>query len=218
MAGDQVNIHIVGGTGYVGSALVVEAARRGHDVTSFSRNTPDQPLAGVNYQQGSVLDPALHQRIGTDADVVVSALAPRGDLIGHAADVLRALATIAAERGLRFGVVGGAGSLTLGADGPKVADAEWFPAEFRPEAAEMEVVLEELRAREDNLDWFYVSPPSGFGSWNPGSRTGFYRVGGEVLLTDQDGNANLSADDLAVAVLDELETPRRRRVRFSVAY
>jgi uncharacterized protein len=48
--------------------------------------------------------------------------------------------------------------------------------------------------------------------------TGRYRVGGDVLLTDADGNSTISGADYAKAFVDEIEQPAHRRQRFSVAY
>lgn len=52
----------------------------------------------------------------------------------------------------------------------------------------------------------------------PGVRTGRYRVGGERLLTDDSGESHISVEDYAVAMLDEVEQPRHRQARFSVAF
>lgn len=51
-----------------------------------------------------------------------------------------------------------------------------------------------------------------------GERTGTYRVGGDQLLTDDDGQSRISIPNYAVAMLDEVETPQHPRQRFSVAY
>ena len=37
-------ITVIGGTGYAGSAIVAEAAARGHQVTALSRSLPDAPI------------------------------------------------------------------------------------------------------------------------------------------------------------------------------
>ena len=52
----------------------------------------------------------------------------------------------------------------------------------------------------------------------PGERTGRYRVGGDQVLSDGEGRSFITAEDYAVAVLDELETPSHRRQRYTVAY
>lgn len=215
----MTRITVLGGTGYAGSNIVA-AARRHHQVVSYSRKLPESPLAGVDYRTGDVSDGALLAAAVRDADVVVSALSPRGALEG--AGVLRAIeatvATLAKDAGVRFGVVGGAGSLLVAEGGPKLADTEGFPDAFKAEAEEMAGVLDDLLASDPALDWFFVSPAAGFGAWVPGEATGRYRIGEDVLLVDADGNSNISGADFADAVVTEIERPRHRRARFTVAY
>jgi putative NADH-flavin reductase len=79
-------------------------------------------------------------------------------------------------------------------------------------------VLEDLLASPEDLDWFYVSPAAGFGAWDAGEATGTFRIGGDILLQDAAGASRISGADLAVAVVDEIETPAHRRQRFTVAY
>jgi putative NADH-flavin reductase len=79
-------------------------------------------------------------------------------------------------------------------------------------------VLDELRASPAGVDWFGVSPAAGFGAFAPGERLGRYRVGGDVMLVDESGDSNISAPDLALAVIDEVERPAHKRQRFTVAY
>ena len=51
-------ITVLGGTGYAGSAVVREAAARGHEVTAFSRTLPAEQVVGVTYVQGDAVDEA----------------------------------------------------------------------------------------------------------------------------------------------------------------
>lgn len=109
----MTRITVLGGTGYVGSNIVAEAAKRGLVVVSLSRTAPESPITGVDYQLGSVQhDDALQHAI-EGADVVVSALSPRGELAGN--NILRSvekkIAKLTMVEGARLGVVGGAGSL-----------------------------------------------------------------------------------------------------------
>ena len=64
------------------------------------------------------------------------------------------------------------------------------------------------------LDWTYASPAALIA---PGQRTGSYRVGGDQLLTNAGGESRISAEDYAVALIDELEKPRHVRERITVA-
>ncbi len=68
---------------------------------------------------------------------------------------------------------------------------------------------------ETAVDWTFLSPAALF---EPGARTGHFRLGGDQLMADASGNSHISMEDYAIALVDELETPRHSRQRFSVAY
>lgn len=70
--------------------------------------------------------------------------------------------------------------------------------------------------RLSNRNWTYLSPSAGL--VRPGERTGRFRVGGDQLLVAADGSSGISAEDLAVAILDEIEQPRHIQRRFTVGY
>lgn len=216
----MTRIHILGGTGYAGAHIARTAAERGHDVVSFSRNMPEEATAGVAYRTGDVLDEAFLASAFDGADVVVSALSPRGELggDGNLRALLREAAGLAAERGVRFGVVGGAGSLFTEPGGPRYVDTPEFLEIARPESLELAGALDDLDAAEERLDWFLVSPAAEFGAHAPGEATGHYRVGGDVLLYDDHGVSAISGADLALSVVDEIERPAHHRRRFTVAY
>ncbi len=213
-------IVVLGGTGYAGAAIVAEAAQRGHEVTAVSRTQPSEPVAGVEYVTGSVLDSDLLAATIAGSDVVVSGLSPRGDMAGQLEGVFDELARLVDGTDIRLGHVGGASSLLVGPDGPRLWDVtkEHVPAEVKPEIQTGLAILEQFQATPDSVDWFYVSPPEDFGSWVPAPATGTYRLGGDVLLRDADGRSTISAADLAVAILDEIEQPRHRRARFTAAH
>jgi len=213
----MARITILGGTGYTGVSLVAEAATRGHEVTSLSRTAPATPVAGVSYTTGSILDDALVQSLVKDADVVIAAVPPRGDLPGKIRPFAASLTETAAAHGTRYGFIGGAGSLLATQDGPRLVDLD-FPEAYRAEALEAAAVLDDLRATETAVDWFYVSPAAGYGAYAPGEATGTYRLGGDVLLADAEGTSYISSQDLAKAVIDEVEEPAHRNTRFTVAY
>lgn len=216
----MARIVVLGGTGYAGTGIVTEAASRGHDVLSVSRTAPASLPEGAAHRASDLRDETLLQEVTKGADVVIAASAPRGDLAepGTLRAAYTAAARIAGEQGARFGVVGGAGSTLVAEGGPRVQDTPDFPDAFKPEAKELTDVLEDLRADASGLDWFFVSPAGGFGAYAPGERTGSYRVSDEVLLVDEKGDSALSAEDLGVAVVDEIEKPAHHRARFHVAY
>jgi uncharacterized protein len=205
---------VFGATGYAGGHIAAELVARGHEVIGVSRNpSVDAPFEA---RSGSLFDEAFVRDVTRDADAIVIALRAAGDepLI----QALPAVLGAASAANARLGIVGGAGSLHVAPGGPRLRDTPGFPAAALEESGEAAAVLDELRASETDADWFFLSPAAGFGSYNPGQKTGTFRVGGDVLLTDADGNSNISGADYAVAFVDELESPAHRRVRFSVAY
>jgi putative NADH-flavin reductase len=52
----------------------------------------------------------------------------------------------------------------------------------------------------------------------PGEATGQYRVGGDILVTNANGDSEISGADYAKAFVDEIEQPAHRRKRFTVAH
>jgi len=216
----MTRITVVGGTGYAGSAIVAEAARRGHEVVSVSRSMPAEEarVEGVRYETGSLVDADVRARAVADAEVVVSSLSPRGELDGRIVEVDRELAALAEQHGARFVVVGGYSSLRLEEGGPRQAETGQIPPEYAGEALQMNEVLGELLASAESLDFTFVSPAMQFGAYAPGEALGRYRVGGEVAFTDDDGVSAVSGADFALAIVDEIETPAHRREHVSVAY
>ena len=211
-----MKIAVFGASGMVGSRVAAEAVSRGHEVTGVTRSGGELP-AGVRAVQGSANDLTTAQQLAADADVLVAAIGPCRTGGDHQ-DFLDAVDNlVAAVRGTqtRLFVVGGAGSLVV--NGNRVVDGPDFPAEYKPESLTMLAVLEDLQAT-DGLDWFYVRPPALFGAFNPGEARGTYRVGGDVLLTDENGVSDISGADFAVAVVDEIETPTHRGTPFTVAH
>jgi uncharacterized protein len=211
-------IAIIGGTGYAGGHIATEAVSRGHQVISVSRNAPADPPAGVEVRTGSIEDDALVSKLFADADVVIVAI--HGSLDGkpYLVDFVPRLLDLASEHGTRLAFVGGAGSLRSTPGGPLVIELPEFPEEWKAEAGSHKQVLEALRAADTDADWFYVSPAALFGAHSPGERTGAYRLGGDDLVADDEGNSAISGDDFAIAFVDEIEKPAHHQARFTVAY
>ncbi len=205
----MASIALIGGTGNVGRRILAEALRRGHTVTVVAR-TPAAGLdgPGVSFVQGDITaDPAALGAQLAGHDVLVSST--RFDTV--TAD--QVLAAVRAARIPRLAVVGGAGSLEV-APGVRLVDTPEFPEAYKSEALPGAAFLDQLRGVED-LDWTFLSPAAFFG---PGERTGTFRLGGDAFLTDAKGESRISYEDFAVALLDEIETPRHVRQRFSVVY
>ena len=87
-----------------------------------------------------------------------------------------------------------------------------------PEASTVAAVLADARATPPSLDWFMLSPSALFGSYNPGVKTGTFRLGGDQLISDADGTSDISGADYAIAFIDEIESPAHSRQRFTAGY
>ncbi|PMU27759.1 MULTISPECIES: NAD(P)-dependent oxidoreductase [unclassified Pseudomonas] len=201
-------IAIIGATGRAGSQLLEEALRRGHTVTAIARNTDKIGVRpGVIAKQVDALDAqALEQAIRGN-DVVISA--------AHFATLpAEAVINPVKKAGVkRLLVVGGAGSLLL-PDGSRVIDSTGFPEEYKAEASAGSVFLDTLRQEKD-LDWTFLSPSAEFVET---ARTGTFRLGQDELLVSSEGRSWISFADFAIALIDEVETPKHSRQRFTVGY
>ncbi|RBM14357.1 NAD(P)-dependent oxidoreductase [Streptomyces sp. PT12] len=212
-------ITVIGGTGYAGSAIVAEAAGRGHQVTALSRSLPDAPLPNVTYVPGDATDEATLAAPIEGADVVVGALAPRGPLASTYRDVYRAIARLADAAGVPLYVVGGYSSLrpAPGAD-RFVTDLSHIPAELHDEIrAGAALIIDDFPATPATLDWVFVSPALRFGAHMPGERLGRYRLGDDVAVQPEDGGA-ISAADYALGFVDLIEKGDHHRAHVNVGH
>ncbi len=109
-------------------------------------------------------------------------------------------------------MVGGAGTLYV-APGLQLLDSPHMPAQWKPIAEAHREAKGMLR--ESDLDWTYFSPAAFF---EPGERTGKFRLGTTNLVADEQGNSRISAEDYAIALVDELEKPQHIKEQFTCAY
>ncbi|MET9292926.1 NAD(P)H-binding protein [Streptomyces sp. NPDC003077] len=213
-------IAVYGANGTIGSRIVNEALRRGHQVTAVVRDPAKITATDPNLTvaTGDVLDPASVAAVADGQDVVVSAVGG-GDGPGHIATIKPSAESLVAglrtlgEAAPRLIAVGGAGSLRT-PNGNRVWDAEGLP----------EFLLEIMHAHGDALEyyrtvtdvrWTNLSPAAVI---EPGERTGTYRVALDDLVSAEDGTSRISAEDYAVAIVDEIEKPRHIGERFTVGY
>ncbi|MFC4069464.1 NAD(P)-dependent oxidoreductase [Actinoplanes subglobosus] len=215
----MTSIVIFGAGGRAGRAVSAEAERRGLQVTSVVRDPAKHQLSG-RVVRGDILDAGSVAALVTGHDAVVNAVSPASDpealkalgaLDGKfyitATDTL--LDGLAAAGVLRLIVIGLFANLVDGGGKPLYDDPSVLPAEFRDFAVAHTAGLDRLRAAGTAVDWLMVTPPAQFDPQGP--RRGTYRTGGET-----GGGVTLSYADLAVAVIDEIESPSHHRTRISV--
>ncbi|MBA2774040.1 MAG: NAD(P)H-binding protein [Nocardioidaceae bacterium] len=204
-----MRIALYGGTGMIGTRIAREADSRDHVVTAISRTPGELGTGGIRSRRGDAADADDVARVAAEHDVVISAIAPSRTGVRHQV-FLHAIGVLAENVGTRrLVVVGGAGSLEV-APGLRLVDAPGFPEAAKAEAQTQIRALDLLRAKGALLDWVYVSPAPFIA---PGERTGNYRVGVNAVFGEM-----ISAEDYAVAIVDEIEQPRARHARIAVAY
>ncbi|MEU5775809.1 NAD(P)H-binding protein [Streptomyces venezuelae] len=219
-----MRITVFGAAGNAGSRVVTEALARGHEVTAVVRDPSrySELHPDATPRTGDAQDPARIADLGTAQDVIVNATRPApGHEREHPAITRALLSGLAhapdAPDAVRLIVIGGAGSLTVpGTEGRlAIDDPRYVPAAWRHIAEASNAQYEALRTADTKVPWTYISPSALF---EPGTRTGKYRLGKDELLVDADGNSSISMEDLAVALLDEAESPTHHRTRFTVGY
>jgi putative NADH-flavin reductase len=213
-----MNIALIGATGFVGKAVLNELLNRDHQVRALQRDAAKVGARpGLEVRAVDVLGDGDLAAELKGVDAVVSAFNAGWANPNLHDDFLRgsdAIASAAAKAGVRLLVVGGAGSLFI-APGQQLVDSPAFPAEWKQGALAAREALNRLRADTTGLDWTFVSPAMHLA---PGERTARFRLGGEEPVFDAKGESHISVEDLAVAIVNELEAPQHRRARFTVGY
>ncbi len=209
-----MKVVLFGASGMIGSRILSELIQRGHSVTAVARH-PEKVLEedGVTAVRGDVLDAAGIAAVATGADAAISAYAPPQADTAKVVEAAQALVAGLAQAGVRrLIMVGGAGSLEV-APGVQLVDTPEFPAEWKAIALAHRDALAVLKSAD--VDWSYFSPA---GLIEPGNRTGKFRLGGTRLVATDRGESKISAEDYAMALVDELENPRHVRRQFTAAY
>lgn len=210
-----MKVALYGATGQSGSRILNELVSRGHQVTAIVRDPSKlhNPGPGVVIKQDDLSDPSKIAAAIKGADVTVSAYAPPQDDSEQIVDVTRRqVDAIKLAGNVRLLVVGGAGGLNV-APGVTLIDSGFLPEAYQPIAKAHVKALNVLR--QSTIDWTYLSPAAYF---VPGERTGNFRLGKDDLIADDQQQSRISMEDYAIALVDELESPKHRRERFAVAY
>lgn len=175
----------------------------------------DELPDGVDVVKGDATTLDSVRALAESADVLVSTVGgPDKSVYLQVAGTLVVAARERGDSAPRIIHSGGGGSLLDGA-GTRFVDTPGFPEAIRDEVLGQAAALDYYRTTTD-VDWTYMSPPPG--NFEPGERTGIYRVGGDHPVVDTDGGYGISYEDYAVALVDEIEHPRHRRERFTVGY
>lgn len=214
-------VAVIGATGFVGTQVVKELANRGYFVNALARNTSKiEESENVKAIAVDVYNTSELSEILKGNDAVISAFNPGWTNPNIFEDFLKGAESIekaVEESGVkRFITVGGAGSLYI-AENLQLIDTPEFPAEIKPGAEAARQYLEIIKKNE-NLDWTFFSPAIEMHQGTAGVRKGTYRTALENPVFDEEGRSVLSVEDVAVALVDELENNQFVKQRFTAAY
>jgi putative NADH-flavin reductase len=216
-----MKVALIGATGFVGSKILSELINRNHQVTAIVRN-PEALTENENVvaKKVDVLDIDALADAVKGHDVVVSAYNAGWTNPNIYDEFLKGSEAI--QEGVkksgvkRFIVMGGAGSLYV-ADGVQLVDSQDFPEEWKAGALAARDYLNIIK-KEQDLDWTFISPAIEMHQGTSGERKGTYRTGLETPVFDENNRSVISAEDVAVAIVDEVEQPKHIKERFTVAY
>ena len=214
------NVVLIGASGFVGTAILNELLNRGHKVTAIVRDPAKVTASNPNLKvvQADVTDTDVLIEASKGKDVVISAYNPGWknpniyeETLKNYPLIVESVKKAGVERLL---IVGGAGTLFY-APGKMVMDADDIPAKLLPGIKSLgEFYLNTLR-KENDIDWIFLSPAA---NMTPGERTGKFRIGKDDLVVGVNGDSNISVEDYAVAMVDELEQKHHHKERFTIGY
>jgi uncharacterized protein len=210
-----MKVVLYGATGKAGKCILQELLSRGHEVKAIARDPAKlTPAKGLAIAQGDLLagsDTTAGEIRGNDA--VITSYGPPMDnpneLVGVTEKLIDA---VKKAGGPRLLMVGGAGSLEV-APGKQLMDTPQFPEVVKPIAGAHREALGLLR--KSDINWTNLSPGAMFA---PGERKGSFRLGKDNLIANEKGESQISMEDYAIAIVDELEKPAHKNQRFSVGY
>jgi len=216
-----MKVALIGATGFVGSHLLQELVNRGFEVTAVARSVDKIPVKDGQPKAvaADVTDVKALAAVLKGNDVVLSAFNPgwsNPDIYNDFMKGSEAIRQAVKEAGIkRYVMIGGAGSLYI--DGQQIVDGADFPENIKPGATAARDYLNVLK-KEKELDWTMFSPAINMHPGIKTGRTGKYRLGTDEPVFDKDGESVLSVEDLAVAVVDEIENHKFSRQRFTAGY
>ena len=217
-----MKIVLIGATGFVGSHLLTELINRGHQITAIVRDPSKitTESAAVLAVEGDVFDTAKLAEQIKGHNAVISAYNPgwtNPEIYTQFLQGSKSIQAAARQAGVkRYITVGGAGSLEI-APGVQLIDTPNFPAAFKPGAGAARDYLNILKT-ENELDWTFVSPAIEMSPETAGVRKGTYRTALDNPVFDENKRSIISVEDLAVAIVDELEQGKFIKKRFTAAY
>jgi putative NADH-flavin reductase len=215
---NKMRIALIGASGFVGTAITVEALSREHYMAAIMRHPENLKIQHIRLTilKGDVLNEDVSKLL-IGQDVVVNAYNPGWsdpdiyhDFIKGSESIINATKKAGVKR---FVMVGGAGSLYISKN-KQLVDSPDFPPEWKQGALALRAVLNLLK-NEHDLVWTYLSPAI---TLEGGEKTGNFKIGTNYPIFSEEGISRIKVGDLAVALVNELEDPRFKNSRFTIGY
>jgi len=212
---------LIGASGFVGASVLTELLNRGHEVIAIVRDADKIKVDDekLTVKTVDVLDQEALTAALSGTEAVVSAFNAGwtnpnlySDFIAGSEAIQEAVKASGVNRLI---VIGGAGSLEI--EGKQLVDGPDFPEAYKAGAIAARDYLNVIKKEED-LNWTFFSPAI---EMHPGietGRTGKFRLGADSPVFDAAGRSSLSVQDLAVAIVDELENNKHPQQRFTAGY
>ncbi len=213
-------VAVIGATGFVGKQVVNELSNRGYTVTAIARDSSKvEAKDNVTAISADVNKVDELAKVLEGSDAVINTFNAGwanpnlyDDFLNGSRNIEKAVEKSGVKR---FITVGGAGSLFI--DGNQLVDGPDFPADIKPGATAARDYLNEIKKNE-TLDWTFFSPAIEMHPGTAGVRVGTYRTALENPVFNEEGRSILSVEDVAVALVDELEQNKFVKQRFTAAY
>lgn len=215
---DPLSIAIFGASGQVGQRLVREGTLRGHRITAITRTAPAPGTHpdGVHHLSRDVLSASDLDKIIAEHDIVLSALRPPAGLESRMVEMTNRIIDASNRTKTRFIIVGGAAPL-ITPDAPEhtvLTKPNFLPESSVAIAHASQTQFESALPKLGALGTYFCPPAM----LVPGERTGTYRTHHDTLVVDANGNSQISMEDYAVALFDEIEKPKHTGGHFTAAY
>ena len=201
-----MKIAVLGSTGMAGSAIAQEAAVRSHEVLAISRRPKATGTPLIRPHALDIGETESLAEVLKPVDACVCAVRTGQGMESQVVDLTLSLLDAAQQSNTRVLIIGGSAPLwspnlrnTRVVDDPQFVPSEW-QAIARASLQQFETCLS-----HSYTNWTYLSPPALF---MDGERTGTYERGTDTLLLDATGTSSITASDLAIAAIDEVEDPR----------
>lgn len=217
-----MKVALIGATGFVGNAILNELTDRNYDVLAIARNTSkiENQSEKITKRNVNILNESELTEVLNGADVVVSAYNPGWTNPNIHEDYLQGAASIqsAVEKSdvNRLIVIGGAGTLKI--DGNYLVDGPDFPKDIHAGASAVRKYFVENLSKNETLDWEFFSPAIEMYNGNGLTKTGTYRYGTDSPVFNEQGRSQLSVEDLAIAIVDEIEKKQFVKQQFTAGY